>query len=185
MDLLAKTVDGTVVRLSLSLEENNYIITKIEPVVLKVCMKNASLEDILDEVCSRMDISAEAIKGKCREREVVEARFIFFKRAKELTNYSQRVIGSLVGKGHCDVFYGIKQTDTVPTLIKLYAKYYGHIEDLNTIKDPIPEEPVPSGGIKKVTCELEKSFSEAPVKRVRTEGFGYRPFMGYVPHHSY
>lgn len=47
-----------------------------------------------------------------RKREYVEARFLYFKILKELTNMSLEAIGKQVGRDHSSVLYGIEQFNT-------------------------------------------------------------------------
>ena len=100
-----------------------------------------TIEGILYQVSSLSDIPVETLKLKTRKREIVDARFIYFKRARLLTRDSFASIGALVGKDHADVMHGIKQVNTVPELIRKYDSYYNKPDPAKkVISEPI--EPV-------------------------------------------
>ncbi|NLH53540.1 MAG: hypothetical protein GX459_11940 [Bacteroidales bacterium] len=81
--------------------------------------------EVLNDVCQKLHISADALKSKTRKREIVEARHIYFRRACEITRASLSKIGAVVFRDHCTVIYGRKQAHEVPDLIKKYESIYG------------------------------------------------------------
>lgn len=86
----------------------------------------ASLRSILVDVSKKTGISIENLKSRWRFREFVDARYIYFKRAKELLNGSETLnsIGNLVNRDHATVLYGIEQVDNVKELQMQYNTYY-------------------------------------------------------------
>ena len=81
--------------------------------------------EILKDVSIRMGIPIEKLKSKTRKREIVDARYIYFRRAKEITKASTTKIGEYVNRHHATVIHGIKETFNVPDLIKKYESIYG------------------------------------------------------------
>ena len=96
------------------------------------------LKSVFKEVISRMDIPENVFISKTRKREIVEARQIYFKRAKVLTSASLTEIGSMVVNGdHATVLHGINQVDTVPSLKRLYAELFNGLKPVNNCVDKI------------------------------------------------
>ena len=80
---------------------------------------------ILRDVSNKMNIEMESLKRKTRKREIVDARYIYFRRAKEKTKATLASIGLLVGQDHATVLAGIKKATTDDsTLVKKYQSVY-------------------------------------------------------------
>ena len=83
------------------------------------------LRMIIDHVLNTTGIAEDSFMSKTRYRPVVEARQMYFKRAKDMTNATLAEIGSMVKSGdHANVMHGINQINTVPTLIKKYNELF-------------------------------------------------------------
>jgi hypothetical protein len=80
---------------------------------------------VLMEVSVKLDISIEELTSKTRKREVVDARFVYFRRAKEVTKASLAAIGRPVKKDHASVLHGIKEAKRTSNVIDLYNECYG------------------------------------------------------------
>jgi len=83
-----------------------------------------SLYGILVQISELSKIPLELLKAKTRKCEIVEPRQLYFKRAKEVTNYSLTAIGSLVGKDHATVIHGVRKVNNDDYLSKLYDAYF-------------------------------------------------------------
>jgi hypothetical protein len=64
------------------------------------------------------------ILSSSRDHEIVINRWLYYKLAKEHTQYSLRLIGEIVGRNHATVIYGLKQFENECAWDKdLQAKY--------------------------------------------------------------
>jgi len=101
-------------------------------------------EDILFEVSKFTKISIVAMKGKTLKREVVEARHIYCRAAKDCkTFYTLEHIGTLIGFDHSSVLYALKQVNSIPTLKKRYEEFKNGIIHVALNKeDPRKKKPV-------------------------------------------
>jgi hypothetical protein len=79
---------------------------------------------VLHEVAQKTGFSVETLKGKTRKREIVDARYVYFRRAKEMTKASLAMIGSYVGKDHATVMHGIKEAMETKQVLDLYRSIY-------------------------------------------------------------
>ena len=84
-----------------------------------------NLESILNDVSDRMKIPMDELQGKTRKREVVDARFVFYRRAKRCTKASLSRIGMAVGKHHATVLHGIREAENTRQVVDLYKRLYG------------------------------------------------------------
>ena len=84
----------------------------------------SSLTDILYDVCKKVRISHNTLCNTTKTRDIVEARYIYFYRARKLTNASYERIGRLVNRDHSTVIYGIKQVDDVREIREKYDSLY-------------------------------------------------------------
>ncbi len=79
-----------------------------------------TLFGILQEVSSRTNIPIVDLKRNTRKREIVDARFVYFLRAKQYTNCSLSKIGALVSKDHASVLHGIKEAQNTAQVQEVY-----------------------------------------------------------------
>ena len=82
------------------------------------------LMEILRDVSKKTGVSMELLQSKSRDREITDARFIYFRRAKERTKYSLKRIGMEVNRDHATVLHGIKEANETDQVIELYKKCY-------------------------------------------------------------
>jgi hypothetical protein len=125
---------------------------------LKAKKFEISLNEIIDYICKRERISKERFTSKSRKREIVEARQLYFKRAREVTRNSLYTIGITVGKDHATVLHGIKTIDNVRELTEKYNIYFksGYTRKAVEVKpEPIIEQ-IPEPEIIKVTPVVKK-----------------------------
>lgn len=73
--------------------------------------KSLTLEIILATVCNQLGLNIEAIKGGSQKSELVTARKLYAKFARQFTPESQKKIGSLINRSHCNVIHYIKQAE--------------------------------------------------------------------------
>ena len=76
--------------------------------------------ELIKETVERM--TEQKIDRQCRDREVVYARAMYFKLAKQYTNYPLNKIGKIVNRHHASVIHGIKLFDDV--IAKYETDYY-------------------------------------------------------------
>jgi len=86
-----------------------------------------SPHDILQEVSKKTGIPIERLKEKTRKREIVDARFIYFRRAKEIlgSKISLASMGLEVNRDHTTVMHGIKEATETKQVVEQYNQYYG------------------------------------------------------------
>ena len=82
------------------------------------------LKSILIDVSRKTGIKIELLQSKSREREVVDARFVYFRRAKEIGRFSLARIGREVNKDHATVLHGIYEAKETKPVIELYKRCY-------------------------------------------------------------
>jgi hypothetical protein len=78
----------------------------------------------LREVSAKTMISISVLQSKSRMREVVEARQIYFYRARKHTECSLSQIGKLVKRDHATVLHGVKVVDTAPEVKRKYERLF-------------------------------------------------------------
>lgn len=83
-----------------------------------------SLDGILFQVSEKTGIPLSRLKNGDRKREVVDARFVYYRRAKEKTRHSLIEIGKLVHRDHATVLHGIKEAKQTREVDKLYKKCF-------------------------------------------------------------
>ena len=85
-----------------------------------------NLKSVLKDVSKKTGISLDALRSKMRMRGIVDARYVYYRRAKELTKkkYSHAKIGSLVNKDHATVTSGLKHAYNTREVIELYNKCF-------------------------------------------------------------
>ena len=84
-------------------------------------------EDILEEVSSKTKISIDDLRSKTRKREVVDARYMYYRRCREYFKQkcSYREIGEEVNRDHASVIWGIRATEEIIEVKRKYDSYYG------------------------------------------------------------
>jgi hypothetical protein len=83
------------------------------------------LENILEEVADKTRIPVTDLKSRSRARDVADARFIYYRRSREITKDPLSRIGRLVDRDHATVLYGIKQALSTREVATLYERCYG------------------------------------------------------------
>lgn len=80
---------------------------------------------VLLDVCRKLNVKPEDLKGRDRHRNYAEARQVYCRRARELTRASLQQIGNHINKDHATVLHSIRMANTVKEVADLYDKYYG------------------------------------------------------------
>jgi len=83
------------------------------------------LKKILEDVSDKTGIAIETLKSDWRKREVVDARFLYYRLAKERTKESLARIGEYVNKNHTTVLFGLKHAYNTREVIEQYDRYFG------------------------------------------------------------
>lgn len=86
------------------------------------------LSTILKDVAMRTNIPIELLKSRSRKREVCDARYVYFLRAKRITKNSLARIGQTVGRDHATVHTGLKTARNTREVIELYMNTYNNEE---------------------------------------------------------
>jgi chromosomal replication initiation ATPase DnaA len=72
-----------------------------------------------------MEVKLDAVKTKCRQRDLVDARFMFYMLAKKVKpRASNQQIASVVNRDHSSVNHGVKMVQSEPTLKKMFEKMF-------------------------------------------------------------
>lgn len=87
--------------------------------------EHVNITAILYEVSSKTGFTIEELQSRTRNRDIVDARFVYFRRAKEKTKSTFKAIGYLVGKDHASVMHGIREAYENNAVVKLYERCYG------------------------------------------------------------
>ena len=87
-----------------------------------------SLTTILYRVSEQTKIPIESLKSRGRHHETADARFVYFRRARECTKNSLTRIGWLVNRDHATVLHGIKEANNTRQVVKLYEECFGKDE---------------------------------------------------------
>lgn len=116
-------------------------------------INNGELYNVLRIVAKKSRIPIEELLFGNRKREIVEARQIYFKRAKEITKNTLAIIGELVGKDHATVLHGIKIVNNVKYLTERYNIYFnGKIPEIKKpeVKRKVEVKPVLKEPVKRI-----------------------------------
>jgi len=79
-----------------------------------------TLTECLKFVSDRTGISIVELKSNLRNREIVAARFMYFKYAKSFKYSLQSIANFVCIKTHANVLYGIRQVSIIPELEQMY-----------------------------------------------------------------
>jgi len=109
---------------TLIIKQTNLAVGRIEK--LKRKKPCAPLDDILNTISIRTRISLDELKSKTRERPVADARFVYFRRAREKTTLSSSAIGEKVNREHATVLHGIEEALSTKAVIELYEYCFGN-----------------------------------------------------------
>ena len=147
---------------------------------------------ILRDVSRRTGIPIEKLTSKTRLREVTDARFVYFRRCREVSKASLSQIGLPVGRDHCSVLHGIKEAQKTQQVVNLYNKCYGKAESQKKTVEQLSRE---CGSIRQPKersvlplSEMEEGEQNVPgraptVRPVSERGF-YGAFAGYRSHNT-
>lgn len=133
---------------------------------------------VLLDVCKKTGFKPEDLYLRSRVRELVEARFIYFRRAREVTTASLEEIGDVLGLDHATVLYGIRKAREERELRTRYERYYYEKkEDEKTL--PIEAPVLPNNP----NDSREHRFPSGKANSLALIGREYNnAFHGYKPH---
>jgi len=140
-------------------------------------------DTILLEVCLKTNFSIEAMRSKSRKREIVDARYVYYRRCRELTRASLAEIGRPVCRDHATVLHGCTEANNIKAVMDLYNKIYGP-ED----KPPAEKQLIPLPVSKPVLPFRSQDPREQDIPSGKTflntlaDGDYNRPYSGYTPH---
>jgi len=87
------------------------------------------------EVLDKTKISKKLFISSSKKRRLVEARQMYFYRARIMTKATLEEIGSLVLNGsHSNVLQGIRKVNIVPELISKYDELFNGVEPITIVK---------------------------------------------------
>lgn len=145
---------------------------------------------VLSDVCKLTGFTIEQLRGKTRLREIVDARFVYFRRAKEVTRASFASIGLLLGKDHATVMHGVKEANSTQAVVDLYNKCYGQTtikasamgqnkDNRSPDREPVERPVLPYRSMD----PREQGIPAAePAMCAMSEGRVDHAFRGYRPH---
>lgn len=142
-------------------------------------------ETILLEICVKTNFSVEAMKSASRKRELVDARYVYYRRCREITRASLAEIGRPVGRDHSTVLHGVTEANNTRAVMDLYNKIYGP-ED----KPPAEKQLIPLPVNKPVLPYRHQDPREQNIPSGKTflgtlaNGEYSRPYHGYTPHNQ-
>jgi len=89
-------------------------------------MSLTSLKQILEDVGIKTGISVEELKDRTRKREITDARYVYFRRAKALLGEKVTLnkIGLIVSRDHATVLHGLREAENTKEINDLYKKLY-------------------------------------------------------------
>lgn len=82
------------------------------------------LEPILSEICRALKLQPGQLKSISRRRDVVDARHIYYRRAREMTSLPYYAIANYIGKNHATAIYGERQAYDVKEIDEKYRMIY-------------------------------------------------------------
>jgi hypothetical protein len=149
---------------------------------------------VLKDVSRRTGVTIEALIGRTRQREIVDARFVYFRRCRELSKASLAAIGLPVGRDHASVLHGIKEANNTIAVLQLYEKCYGATQFKKETMGPGKEpghEATCAGQIERPVLpynsmdKREQNIQgEKSIVHSVSCGWTYGAFNGYRPHNS-
>lgn len=89
--------------------------------------------EIINGVCNALQVDYDSLKGKNRNNENTEARFIIFKLLREHTVLSFKAIGGLFNRDHSTVIYGV---ETFKNLVDTKNKKF--LQKLQNVEKELP-----------------------------------------------
>jgi len=91
---------------------------------LKTATQIVISEEIIQTIANYYDMYPKQIKGKCRKREFVKARFLAMYIIRHETGFTLKYIGEMFGRDHTSVVHAIKMINNA-----LGVKYDNEIKD--------------------------------------------------------
>jgi len=111
-----------------------------------IANKNIDTTTIETIICKEMGIIRKMLKGNYRKHPIPQARFIFFKIARDMKMFNNlKEIGAHFNRDHSTVIYACKKVKEFKLYDKEFSKYYNNIEaeieliKINNIKTFIDE----------------------------------------------
>jgi hypothetical protein len=145
---------------------------------------------VLLEVAKKSGYTIDELQSKSRKREIVDLRFVYFRRAKESSNASLAVIGAQVGKDHASVLHGLKEAHKTKAVVDLYYHLYGQTNiKAASLESDKTNRPANSQPIERPVLpyrSMDKREQNVPARKsfmcgVPAGGY-YNAFGGYRPH---
>lgn len=89
-------------------------------------------EKIIKTVCDHFDLNADGLKGRCRGKELVHARYVIFYLIRKHTSMTLKAAGLLFNRDHTTVIHGIEHLgnimDTEPNVRDEVEMLASHIK---------------------------------------------------------
>jgi len=137
-----------------------------------------TLHQVLLDVCDKTGFKPDDLRMKSRIREVCDARFIYFRRAREVTTASLAEIGAELRMDHATVLHGIRQAREVRELRLRYERfYYEKKEEAHAL--PVQHPVLPNNS----NDPREHKFPSGKANSLALIGREYNnAYHGYKPH---
>jgi len=97
------------------------------------------IKTIFEIVQRETKVTAEELIGKSREKHIADARFLFYRIARE-SGYGFTFIGRAVKRDHTTVISGFERSKTLRDISDLYEKVFNEIQMLNKIDNKLDIE---------------------------------------------
>lgn len=149
---------------------------------------------ILRDVSRKTGYSVQELTKKIRDRGIVDARYVYYRRCREISKASLKAIGIPVGKDHSTVTHGLYEAYNNPIVVKLYEKCYGEAKvEKETVDTGKKQDPPKADGkpIERPVLpynsmdhrEQVVQGEESSVRPMPCGGY-YSAFRSYRPHNS-
>jgi hypothetical protein len=166
-----------VIRKNYSIGQYDYVFLKELNIEIGVSIQGTNLMQILQEVSDITKIPIALMQSKSREREIVEARYFYYKRAKLFTNASLAKIGIHVCRDHTSVLHGLWSVNNVIQIKEAYQSLF-----LGVRKTDKSIMGMPKKNADKALLIGKDPFIYEPKEIVKADApsMGFRQYSGYA-----
>lgn len=102
----------------------HHIATKLGFEIVYHDNRKEVINDILSAIYSITGICYEQLRSASRKRDYVDARRIYAKAAKELTNYTYTELGNIINRDHSTIIYLIKSCNDLLLTDNRFSEVY-------------------------------------------------------------
>lgn len=92
------------------------------------CAPIVTPEKIIEIVCDYFNLTHEALKGKCRSKELVHARHVIFYFIRRHTSMTLKSTGQLFNRDHTTVIHGLENLNDIMDTEPVVKSEVEHLE---------------------------------------------------------